>query len=201
IDWYASSMWRAMPCPTGAIDRDCAARLGRAIATHEVEPQVAYHLRNAEQIEALDHRLEQIGVVLFAATVLVTIATIVGLGFGSNFVNTYGSWFTLISAGFPALGTAVFGIRFQEDFGGGELQRVAMERGCKANRSRGEADRQSPTLPADRHPSAVAIALWREPFRAVAHVFAFPFCPISFPRIKDVTAAAAEIPDTTTAKM
>jgi hypothetical protein len=125
IDWYASSIWRAMPCPTGAIDRGCAARLGRAIATHEVEPQVGYHLRNAEQIEALDHRLEQIGMVLFAATVLVTIATIIGLGLGSNFVNSYGNWFTLVSAGFPALGTAVFGIRFQADFGGDALRSKA----------------------------------------------------------------------------
>ncbi|MEP6982145.1 MAG: hypothetical protein ABI853_00690 [Sphingomicrobium sp.] len=122
IDWYASGIWRAMACPSGAIDRDCAARLGKAIAVHEVEPQVGYHLRNAEQIEALDHRLEQIGMFLFAATVLVTIATIVGLGLGSNFVNRYGNWFTLVSAGFPALGTAVFGIRFQADFGGDALR-------------------------------------------------------------------------------
>jgi hypothetical protein len=125
IDWYASSMWRAMACPSGAIDRDCAARLGEAIAIHEVEPQVGYHLRNAEQIEALDHRLEEIGMVLFAATVLVTIATLIGIGLGSHYVEHYGNWFTLVSAGFPALGTAVFGIRFQGDFGGDALRSKA----------------------------------------------------------------------------
>jgi hypothetical protein len=125
IDWYASGIWRAMGCPSGAIDRTCAARLGQAIATHEVEPQVGYHERNARQIELLDHRLEQIGMVLFATTVLVSIATLVGLGFGSSFVNKYGNWFTLISAGFPALGTAVFGIRFQADFGGDALRSMA----------------------------------------------------------------------------
>lgn len=125
IDWYANGIWRAMACPSGMIDRQCAARLGEAIAAHEVEPQVAYHLRNAEQIDALDHRLEQIGMVLFAATVLVTIATVIGLGIGSDFVNTYGNWFTLVSAGFPALGTAVFGIRFQADFGGDALRSKA----------------------------------------------------------------------------
>jgi len=125
IDWYASSMWRAMACPSGAIDRGCAAQLGAAIAVHEIEPQVGYHLRNAEQIEALDHRLEQIGMVLFAATVLVTIATVVGLGLGLHFVQRYGNWFTLVSAGFPALGTAIFGIRFQADFGGDALRSKA----------------------------------------------------------------------------
>jgi hypothetical protein len=125
IDWYAGSIWRAMPCPSGVIDSSCAARLGSAIASHEIEPQVGYHLRNAEQIEALDHRLEQIGLFLFAATLLVTIATIIGLGLGSDFVNRYGNWFTLVSAGFPALGTAVFGIRFQGDFGGDALRSMA----------------------------------------------------------------------------
>jgi hypothetical protein len=125
IDWYASGMWRAMACPAGAIDRACAARLGKAIATHEIEPQVGYHLRNAEQIEALDHRLEQIAMVLFAATVIVTVITLVGIAIGANFVNRYGNWFTLVSAGFPALGTAVFGIRFQADFGGDALRSKA----------------------------------------------------------------------------
>jgi hypothetical protein len=125
IDWYASGIWRAMGCPSGTIDRACAAHLGRAIADHEVEPQVTYHERNARQIELLDHRLEQIGFVLFAATVLVTVVTLVGLAIGNDYVNRFGNWFTLVSAGFPALGTAVFGIRFQGDFGGDALRSMA----------------------------------------------------------------------------
>jgi len=125
IDWYASGIWRAMGCPSGAIDRACAARLGQAIAEHEVAPQVGYHERNAEQIEQLDKSLEKIGMVLFAATLLVSVATLVGLAVGSDFVNRYGNWFTLVSAGFPALGTAVFGIRFQADFGGDAVRSMA----------------------------------------------------------------------------
>ena len=125
IDWYASGMWRAIGCPSGDIDQSCAARLATAIADHEVEPQVGYHERNAKQIELLDHRLEQTGMVLFATTLIVSIATAVGLGIGANFVTRYGNWFTLISAGFPALGTAVFGIRFQADFGGDALRSMA----------------------------------------------------------------------------
>jgi hypothetical protein len=125
IDWYASGIWRAMGCPTGSIDREGAARLGEAIAIHEVEPQVSYHERNALQIELLDHRLEQLGTNLFAATLIVTVATLVGLGIGSDYVNHYGNWFTLVSAGFPALGTAVFGIRFQGDFGGDAVRSMA----------------------------------------------------------------------------
>jgi hypothetical protein len=125
IDWYASGIWRAMGCPTGAIDLGCAARLGKAIADHEVMPQVGYHQRNAKQIELLDERLEQIGMVLFSVTVVVSIATLIGLAFNAALVNNYGNWFTLVSAGFPALGTAVFGIRFQGDFGGDALRSLA----------------------------------------------------------------------------
>jgi len=125
IDWYASGIWRAMGCPAGTIDRACAARLGKAIAAHEVEPQMSYHERNAKQIELLDHRLGQIGMLLFAATLVVSVLTLIGLGIGSDYVNRYGNWFTLVSAGFPALGTAVFGIRFQGDFGGDALRSMA----------------------------------------------------------------------------
>jgi hypothetical protein len=125
IDWYASGIWRAMGCPSGSIDRTCAGRLGEAIADHEVAPQMSYHQRNARQIELLDRRLEQIGTALFAATLVVTVATVIGLGIGANFVHDYGNWFTLVSAGFPALGTAVFGIRFQADFGGDAVRSMA----------------------------------------------------------------------------
>ncbi len=125
IEWYAGGIWRGMGCPAGKIDRDCAARLARAIADHEVEPQVAYHEHHAEQIEKLDHRLEQVSMTLFVATLIASIATIIAYGFNLPYVNIYGSWFTLVSAGFPALGTAIFGIRFQADFGGDAVRSMA----------------------------------------------------------------------------
>jgi hypothetical protein len=125
IDWYAGGIWRAMGCPSGMIDVPRANRLADAIAEHEVSPQVAYHERHAEQIKLLDHRLEIIGTVLFVATLLVSIATIIGYAADAWIVNTYGNWFTLVSAGFPALGTAVFGIRFQADFGGDAVRSMA----------------------------------------------------------------------------
>ena len=125
IDWYAAGIWRAMGCSSGTIDAPCANRLADAVADHEVAPQVAYHERHAEQIEMLDQRLELIGMILFAATLIVSLATIVGYAADASLVNTYGNWFTLVSAGFPALGTAVFGIRFQADFGGDAVRSMA----------------------------------------------------------------------------
>ena len=125
IDWYASGIWRAMGCPSGVIDGRCANCLATAIADFEVGPQVFYHEHHAEQIEKLDRRLEYIATLLFVATLVTSIITLVGLTMGSNYVNQYGNWFTLVSAGFPALGTAVFGIRFQGDFGGDALRSMA----------------------------------------------------------------------------
>jgi len=49
----------------------------------------------------------------------------IGYAIGGAFVNAYGNWFTLVSAGFPALGTAIFGIRFQADFGGDAVRSMA----------------------------------------------------------------------------
>jgi hypothetical protein len=125
IDWYAAGIWRGMGCPAGTLDRQRADRLATAIADHEVAPQVGYHQRNARLIAQLDRRLGKIGFVLFASTLVVSLATLIGLGLRAEFVDTYSSWFTLVAAGFPALGTAVFGIRFQADFGGDAVRSLA----------------------------------------------------------------------------
>ena len=125
VDWYAMAIWRAMGAPGGTIDRDRANRLAVAIADHEVEPQVGYHRRNAELVETLDRRLELVGTGLFAATLLVAGANLIGILTEARFVEIYGDWFNLIEAGFPALGTAVFGIRFQADFGGDALRSLS----------------------------------------------------------------------------
>ncbi|MEO6433028.1 MAG: hypothetical protein ABIO29_03490 [Sphingomicrobium sp.] len=125
IEFYASSVWRAIGCPTAALDKGRAAKLAIAIADYEVAPQVAYHRRNAERVEKLDQRLETVGFALFLATLVISLATVVGMAIGAQFIDRFGDWFTLVSAGFPALGTAVFGIRFQADFGGDALRSMA----------------------------------------------------------------------------
>ena len=54
-----------------------------------------------------------------------SVATLIGVALGASWVDRFGNWFTLVQAGFPALGTAVFGIRFQADFGGDSLRSLA----------------------------------------------------------------------------
>ncbi|MES2903149.1 MAG: hypothetical protein V4696_03100 [Pseudomonadota bacterium] len=118
IDWYAAGVWRAMGCPNGAIDKERAARLAEAIACHEIEPQIAYHEASARQIETLDRRLEGLATFLFVLTLIASVLVIVILQVDPIWVDRMGNWLTLLSAGLPAVGTAIFGIRFQGDFGG-----------------------------------------------------------------------------------
>ena len=122
IDWYAASVWRALGCPHGRIGPDNTAELTSAIVTHELEPQIDYNQRSARQIETLDKRLARIGMGLFVATLVSSIIVILGLIYDPDWVENTNDWFTLLSAGFPAVGTAIFGIRFQGDFGASALR-------------------------------------------------------------------------------
>ena len=115
-----------MGCPAGSLDPARRGPARRAIADYEIAPQVGYHQRHAEQIDLLDQRLETIGIDAVPRD-------LGRLGRDHDrdgdrrrsSSNQYGNWFTLVSAGFPALGTAVFGIRFQADFGGDALRSLA----------------------------------------------------------------------------
>jgi hypothetical protein len=125
IEWYATGVWRALGCPAGSIDSRRAADLSRAVAAYEIEPQVAYHERHAKQIELLDKRLERIAGFFFIMTLVVAAVVLIGLRFAPDWMNEHDAWFTLFNAGLPALGTAVFGIRFQGDFGGSAIRSQA----------------------------------------------------------------------------
>jgi len=117
-DWYAGAMWRAMGSPTGRIAADGSLRLAHALSAHELAPQIAYHRDNAEQVELLDHRLHLIGTSLFVITILNCIVLIVGYVVAEQWTVDQAAGFIFLSAGLPALGTAIFGIRVQGDFSG-----------------------------------------------------------------------------------
>ena len=122
IDWYAASIWRALGCPHGRIRPEDTAELTDAIVRHELEPQIDYNERSAGQIETLDRRLARFGMGLFVATLVSSVIVILGLIYDPDWVENTNDWFTLLSAGFPAVGTAIFGIRFQGDFGASALR-------------------------------------------------------------------------------
>jgi hypothetical protein len=122
IDWYAASVWRALGCPHGRIAPENMPQLTESIVHHEIEPQIDYNERSALQIERLDRRLARFGMGLFVLTLVSSVIVIFGLIFDPDWVQNTNDWFTLLSAGFPAVGTAIFGIRFQGDFGASALR-------------------------------------------------------------------------------
>ncbi len=136
-EWYAAGMWRAMGCPQGQIGNP--ARLSAALTEQELAPQIAYHRHAAHLAETLDHRLHLIGLALFAATVVGCLVLIVGYFVAPDWVTANSKLFVILSAGLPAVGTAIFGIRVQGDFAGtaqrslstaARLEATAAEAGC-----------------------------------------------------------------------
>ncbi|MCY7397790.1 MAG: DUF4231 domain-containing protein [Sphingomonas bacterium] len=115
-EWYAAGMWRAMGSPTGVVKDP--ARLAAALTEHELAPQIAYHRHAAHLAESLDHRLHLIGLALFAATVIGCFVLIIGYFVTPDWIAANAMLFVILSAGLPAVGTAIFGIRVQGDFAG-----------------------------------------------------------------------------------
>jgi hypothetical protein len=115
-EWYAAGMWRAMGCPNGRIVDP--ASLSVALTEEELAPQIAYHRGAAHLAETLDHRLHLIGLALFAATVVGCLVLMIGYFIDPDWVASWSKLFVILSAGLPAVGTAIFGIRVQGDFAG-----------------------------------------------------------------------------------
>lgn len=122
IEWYAAAVWRAIGCPSGRVLPSTVAPLAQSIADHELDAQIAYHQAQSRQILLLDKRLERTSGAIFWVTLLASAGTIAALVVAPSWVDRWSDWLTLISAGLPALGGAIFGIRFQGDFGGSALR-------------------------------------------------------------------------------
>ena len=122
IDWYAAGVWRTMGCPSGSIDGARADSLSKSIAKHEIARQIAYNRSIGDEVERLDHRLDVLGTALFAAALAGCILSIVALIVEPTWAARQSNLFVILSAGLPAVGTAIFGIRVQGDFGGTALR-------------------------------------------------------------------------------
>ncbi len=122
VEWYAAAVWRAVGCPTGRIEQRKVAPLATTISQHELRPQIAYHRATARQAERLDQKLEKVGYALFVSALLGCVVLIAGFWVAPEWVKHNSNWFTLLSAGLPAIGTAIFGIRVQGDYVGGAVR-------------------------------------------------------------------------------
>ena len=122
VEWYAAAVWRAVGCPIGRIEQSNVPALTATIAGHELRPQIDYHRYAAHQAERLDERLEVFGYALFALALVGCLVLIVGFWIAPDWVKHNSNWFTMLSAGLPAIGTAVFGIRVQGDYVGSAVR-------------------------------------------------------------------------------
>lgn len=117
VDWYAAGIWRVAGCPAGVLTPSSAAALSSAIAEREVGPQIAYHRKAAAQSRRFDDRLEAVALALFFAAIIVSLGVIVALQVAPAWVAERSDAITFLSAGLPAVGTAIFGIRVHGDYG------------------------------------------------------------------------------------
>ena len=115
IEWYSAAVWRAIGCPIGHIDAPRLGAVTAMIAENEIQPQVAYHHKAARQVARLDHRLGVLGFSIFTLALASSAVLLTGFVVAPDWVHDNYNWFTVISAGLPAIGTAVVGIRVQGD--------------------------------------------------------------------------------------
>jgi hypothetical protein len=115
IEWYSAAVWRAIGCPVGHIDGPRLGAINATIAKKEIEPQVAYHHKAARQVGRLDHRLGVLGYAIFTVALASSAVLLTAFVVAPDWVHDNYNWFTVISAGLPAIGTAVVGIRVQGD--------------------------------------------------------------------------------------
>ena len=117
VDWYAAGIWRHIGMPAGEMAGDIGA-LTTAMVAEEIAPQVAYNASSAAAVLRLDHRLHYIGTVLFVMSCLSCAAFIAAYLTDHAWTIQHAANFVALSAGLPAVGTALFGIRVQGDFAG-----------------------------------------------------------------------------------
>jgi len=116
LDWYAAAVWRASGCAPGRLA--AIEPLLQFIVAEELHPQIAYHEAAARQMRVLDRRLQRIGTALFVATLLSCLLFVTGTLTAQEWVLANSDAFVALSAGLPALGAAIFGIRVQGEFDG-----------------------------------------------------------------------------------
>ena len=109
--WYAAAIWREMDSPTGILDAAAIRDLANAVIREQIVPQASYHHTNAERMHNLDHRLHEIGNFLMGAVIASCVLFVAGYFMLHEWVAGMTNIFIVLTAGLPAIGAAVFGLR------------------------------------------------------------------------------------------
>jgi hypothetical protein len=109
--WYAAAIWREMDNPTGVMTPVAIRELANDVLTEQIVPQASYHHVLAERMHKLDHRLHEIGNLLIGAVIASCILYIIGYFFDKHLIKALTGLFIFLTAGLPAVGAAIFGMR------------------------------------------------------------------------------------------
>jgi hypothetical protein len=122
--WYVRSTMREIGLPAALLDGSYRQALLAATFKEEIEGQLAYNRHNIERAHEVDHFLHRLGIGCFVLTsmILTIFLALFGLDRMSATAPIEPLLFaakpllTFLSAGLPALGAAVAGIRVHGDF-------------------------------------------------------------------------------------
>ena len=109
--WYATAIWRAMASPEGLVDMSRLEALGQAAIKEQLAPQASYHRALAHRMHLLDHRLHQVGGTLMGAVIVACGAFICLYLVDQDMARNSTGPFIVLTAGLPAVGAAIFGLR------------------------------------------------------------------------------------------
>ncbi|MCE9522041.1 MAG: hypothetical protein K8S25_06360 [Alphaproteobacteria bacterium] len=115
-DWYLRATAREIEMPHGVADARYGAAIERALLEGEIKSQVAFHAANAKRQKHMEHRLDAVGLALFAATALVLMLYLGLFVYDYHWAHELSPWVTFLSALLPSFGAALFAIRAQGDF-------------------------------------------------------------------------------------
>lgn len=109
--WYAAAIWREMESPTGIMTVADVRQMADDVLTEQIVPQNKYHKVNAERMLHLDHRLHEFGNLLMGSVIAACVLYLIGYFTVEPLVKKLTAPFVVLTAGVPALGAAVFGMR------------------------------------------------------------------------------------------
>ena len=109
--WYAAAVWREMEGPSGVTTHEEVRALAKDVMNEQIVPQAQYHDVNAHRMEKLDHRLHEIGNFLMGGVIAACVVFLAGYVPFAYYVKKMTLPFIFLTAGLPAVGAAVFGMR------------------------------------------------------------------------------------------
>lgn len=109
--WYAAAIWREMEGPSGITTHEEVRQLAKDVMDEQIVPQAKYHEVNSHRMEKLDHRLHEIGNFLMGAVIAACVLFLAGYVPFQYYVKKLTEPFIFLTAGLPAVGAAVFGMR------------------------------------------------------------------------------------------